>query len=323
MQERKEYLRQVGDVREMSRQILSQSTDLLTVDDAALESVLIPRIEQYLENQRAGGWTPAGAELPLEQELGLNLFLNVVNFCYKDPDTGKEYVYSSKTGRQIKRATGLLAALAESGVRWDDFFEVFSLGKDEWAQMIQLNEYNPMYLGTERGQRVSKVALHELSRGHETITDYLEDCDYNAVNIMGSLSENGYFKDDFLKRAQLAARMISDVLLRRTGTPLIGMDKLTVMADYRIPQVFYNLPGVVDIKSDDLLYNLVNGMPIEAGSRQELALRATAVSIGEKVSRRMGVIEADIDGYLWGLSQEMVKKDEMSIPHMIVATDAY
>ena len=80
---------------------------------------------------------------------------------------------------------------------------------------------------------------------------------------------------------------------------------------------------MVTIKSDDLLYNLVYDVPLDPGSREEQALRATSVTIGKTVAEKMGVMEADVDGYLWGLSQEMVKRGEMSIQHMMVATDAY
>jgi hypothetical protein len=67
----------------------------------------------------------------------------------------------------------------------------------------------------------------------------------------------------------------------------------------------------------------LNGTPIPAGSREEKALRATAVYVGKIVADRLGISEAEADNVLWGLSQDMVRKGEMAIPHMIVATDAY
>ena len=322
MTEHGEHLLKVESVREKARQIISTSTDLLEIDQQAVGNILVPRIITHLENKRSGSWAPAGAKLPLEQELGLNLFLNVINFCYKDPQTGLEYVYTDSDGKQIKRATGLIAALANSGVDWNEFSEVYRISDKRWSEIIQLSDDNPMYLGQERGARMAKMARFALRQGPSTITDYLESCQYNAISLAGNLSESGLFNDEFLKRAQLAARMISDVLQRRTGHSLYGLEKLTVMADYRIPQVFYNL-DVVQLKDPNLLSKLISDEPIDPGSREELALRATAVSIGETVAELMGVIESEVDGYLWGLSQEMVKRGEMRIPHMLVATDAY
>ena len=321
MTERKESLKIVEGVREKAARIIDSSHDLIQIDETAIETVLIPRIQKFLENQKAEGWAPAGGELPVEQELGVNLFLDVINFCYKDPYSGHEYAYTNPG--QFKRATGLLQALVDSGVDWNDFSKVSAISAKQWTEIVQLSPNNPMYLGEERGERLVKMADYLLSQGIPTMTDLLDSIDYDAINLVEFLQDTGLFIDEFQKRSQLAARMVSNVLTRRQMTPLSGVENLTVMADYRIPQVFYNLPGVVTIKSDDLLYNLVYDVPLDPGSREEQALRATSVTIGKTVAEKMGVMEADVDGYLWGLSQEMVKRGEMSIQHMMVATDAY
>ena len=320
--ERRELPNRLEEIRDMARMILARSRDLIEIDSDAIIEILVPRINQHLENQRTDNWIPAGSMLSLEQELGLNLFLNVINFCYKDPQTGREYTYIDKAGRSIKRATGLITALADSGVAWDNFAEILKLDEDRWNNMLQLSNGNILYLGHERRDRVVKMAKYALRQGPTTIIDYLESSKFNALNLVNNLSESGLFNDEFLKRAQLASRMISDVFQRRTGRPLFATENLTVMADYRIPQVFYNL-GVVNLNDSSLMAKLMAEEPVESGSRYELSLRATAVSVGEVVAHNLGVIEASVDGYLWGLSQEMVKKGEMKIPHMLVATDAY
>jgi hypothetical protein len=322
MLEQKESIRCIDDVRTMSCEILNRSQDLIEIDYKKLDEVLMPRIETYVENKKENSWLPEGSNLPIEQEVGLNLFFNVINFCYKDLKTGNEYVFKKCNGKETSRSAGLLAALAESGIDWNDFEAVSKITPEKWLEMTQISESNPMYLGAERRDKITGFAKKLLESECVNMPDFLDECDFDASRMAFILSESGYFDDCFMKRAQLTSRMINDVLARRKADTLCGMEKLTVMADYRIPQAFYNL-GTVNIVNMELLGKLINQSPILSESREEKALRATAVFIGKIVAAKLGITEADVDMILWGLSQDMVKKGEMLIPHMLVATDAY
>jgi hypothetical protein len=141
------------------------------------------------------------------------------------------------------------------------------------------------------------------------------------LKIAQALIDSGYFKDEFLKRAQVALKMMGAVTAGHLGRGLNGINELTCMADYRIPQVFYNL-GVVRLSSGlELL--LIRQEPILSGSRAELALRATVIVIGLKLAGMMANCEAEVDTLLWEFSQQMDKSGQMKIPHMLVATDKY
>lgn len=320
--QRKEALSRIREIVDYSQEILDGSTDLIVVDETELERVLIPRLVEFMRTREANKFLPASSKLPLEQELGLNLFLNAINFCYQDPDSGHEYVFNSAEGKTIKRATGLATALAESGIDWDDLGEVRQLTPDRWSEVAQIGETNCLYLGEERGDRIVRLAEFLYSEGYSTVRSFIADCDYDATILISKLMETGLFEDRFLKRAQLAVRMLDDALSRRSAIRIANIDKLTVMADYRIPQVFYNL-GAVKIVDQSLLARLTDHEPIEAGSREELALRSTCVVLGKKIADRLGITEAEADDLLWSLSQQMVRANEMTIPHMLVATDAH
>lgn len=309
-------------IREMSKEILNNSKDLLEIDNLHVDNTLLPRIHTYLEKKVDDSWLPEGHELPLNEECGLNLFYNVINFCYKDPESGHEYVYTNSDGKQIKRSSGLIAALANSGIDWNNFEAVSELLSEEWRKLSQISESNPMYLGEERKNKIVDFAKYLLNCGYEDIEDLFVGCNYDVTEIAGCLNKSGFFEDKFMKRSQLACRMINDVLMRRSEDPLLNIDQLTVMADYRIPQVFYNL-GVVHLVDKDLIGQIVFGSPILANSREENALRATAVKIGKIVADKLGITEAETDSILWGLSQEMSNNGELAVPHMVVATDAY
>lgn len=308
-------------VREMSRDIIFRSEDVLRINDEAIDLILKPKVLEFAEAKKGIGWLPAGSDLLVVDEMGLNLFLNVINFCYKDPESGHEYVYIDHKVDIVKRATGLLAAMARSGIHWNRLWEVRRITQKSWSKMIQLDRNNPMYLGDERGQRIVEFAGWLEDAGFDTVTAFLADNHFDAGEISLALMKSDLFSDKFMKRAQLAARMMSDVLERRSGGPFSGLEKLTVMADYRVPQVFYNL-GVVFL-SERLRNTLSANTPITSGSREELALRATAVYIGEKLAKEIRISEAKTDNLLWGLSQTMAKSGQMLTPHMIVATDAY
>jgi hypothetical protein len=261
-------------------------------------------------------------ELSMEAELGLNVFFNTVNFCFKDPKTGKEYEYISKSREIIERSTGLFFALAESEVNWSDLAEVKSLKGNEWKKITQLNNTdNRLYLGIERLKRITGFAEHLFAGGYKTVEEFLQANRFDAVFILRFLAESGYFEDEFLKRAQVAIHGIENVLLRRKGKKLKNVEILTCMADYRIPQVSYNL-GAVEL-SDSLRGKLEEQNPIQSESKEELALRATVIVIGEKLSKLMGIPESEVDGLLWRLSQKMMKDGQLQIPHMVVATDKY
>jgi hypothetical protein len=139
--------------------------------------------------------------------------------------------------------------------------------------------------------------------------------------LIDPLHDSGFFKDEFLKRAQVGIKMMYTVLTSRMGRSLNGMDLLTCMADYRIPQVFYNL-GAVSL-APQLHQHLESEKPVISGSREELALRASVIVIGRQLSGMMGINEAEVDTLLWEYSQVMVKDGRMKIPHMLVATDKY
>jgi hypothetical protein len=241
--------------------------------------------------------------LTLENELGLQVFFNVINFCFKDPATGRAYQYTSADGKTTQRATGLFTALAESGVNWNDLNEVTGLSQEEWKRITQLGGDNALYLGEERGERVIGFANYLLSRGHETVQEFLQAAGLDAVQILEVLAHSGYFEDEFLKRAQLLVHFVDNVLRRRKAGEVKGVHSLTAMADYRIPQVLYNL-GIVAL-SPDLKTKLEANEQIASGSREELALRASQVVVDKKLSEIVGLSESEVDGLLWHMSQKM------------------
>jgi hypothetical protein len=306
-------------VRSMATEIICNSTDLLTIDN----SIVSGSLNQNLTNFRSHRLESllSTPRLSWECELGLCLFFNSVNFCYREPSSGKEYQYTTREGRSLKRTAAFFTALSESGVDWNDLEQVVDVSLARWLELTQLSENNILYLGLERRERIVGLANFLSGMEIKTVQGFIEIKDFDSLKITQSLIDSGFFKDEFLKRAQVALKMINTVLEVRNGRRLNGIDMLTCMADYRIPQVFYNL-GAVKL-SPELKHQLISQEPILSGSRVELALRATVIVIGLQLANLMGINEAEVDTLLWEYSQQMDKSEQMKIPHMLVATDKY
>jgi hypothetical protein len=308
-------------VREMSRGILENSKDILAIDYESLERNLLPKLQEFQNGGNSEEKTPANGNMSLENELGYRLFLDVINFCYMDPYTGQEYTYTNKAGDKIKRTYGLMTAMKESGVNWGNVFEVSQLTSERWSEIAQLPQNERFFLGKERGERVKGFATQLLDAGFNDISHYIGFHGYRTDRILTNLALSGFFNDEFLKRAQLAVRDLNNVMRKFGQTEIEGIEGLTVMSDYRLPQVIYNF-GAAKL-SPSLMGMLINKEVINSGSREELALRATTAVVGEKLSQLMNIPEADVDLLLWMLSQEMSKNNKLIIPHMLVPTDKY
>ena len=303
----------------MAENLIQNSTDLLTIDPSVVSGELRQKLETFRTHRTEN--LLSVPSLPAEGELGLCLFFNSVNFCYREPASGKEYRYTTHDGRHLKRTAAFFTALAESGLDWNNLRQVTELSQAKWLELTQLDENNVLYLGLERCERIVGLARFLTGLGVETVFDFVKLNDFDSLKIAQVLIDSGYFKDEFLKRAQVGLKMMDAVAAGRLGRGLTGINELTCMADYRIPQVFYNL-GSVKL-STGLEQQLVRQEPILSGSREELALRATVIVIGLQLAGLMSICEAEVDTLLWEFSQQMDKSGQMKIPHMLVATDKY
>ncbi len=309
------------DVRDYSHKIVDTHKDILTIDDFILESTFASELRKFQESSKSVGDPFATETLTPENELGLNLFLDVVNFCYSNPYSHEDYIYTTKDGNTIKRSTGLKTAMSESEVNWGNTREVSKISQNEWANVVQLDKNKDFYLGQDRGKRITELAAKLAQSGFKKITDFLAFSEYDTEIMLPILDKSGYFDDRFKKRSQLAISMMNGVLKRRFNKEFSGIANLTIMADYRLPQVMYN-SGAIKL-SEGLLTKLTRQEVLEDNSPGELALRAASVVIGEKLAKILGTNETEIDTLLWTLSQKMAKEGTLTIPHMLVATDKY
>lgn len=319
MVELEQHIISTDSIRQKARQVIDRSGDLLTLDYSSIENVLVPKLNIL---RKVPNPVPSkfGKENSIQSELGSTLFFDVVNFCFKDPTNSNEYRYDAGD-KIITRSQGLFAALKKSDVDWNNLISVSALSPEKWLKMTQITDKNTLYLGEERGVRIRGFAKRLVDHGFKSVVGYLSSTRFETENLLFSLSESGYFTDEFLKRAQLTVRMLDDIFKSHDLAGFRNSNTLTAMADYRIPQVYYNLgPIRLSKRLEDIL---MREEPIKPDSREEMALRAPVITISQIVASKMGITEADADFIQWSLSQEMANKKEFKIPHMLVATDKY
>lgn len=318
----KEPIRHFSDnVRDYAHKIVETHGHILSIDNVSLGGNLVEELQIFKRLTTSHYEPVVDMRITSENELGLTLYLDVINFCYRNPYSKNDYVYTDPEGKRIARATGLRTAMLNADVNWGNTHDVSKMNPKKWSEIIQLDNNKDFYLGENRGKRISEFAWKLSKAGFKNITDFLTFTEYDAEIILPILDQSRYFNDEFKKRSQLAVNMLNGVLKSRLGKELIGIENLTVMADYRLPQVMYNF-GAIKL-SENLYDKLTKQEIIESGSPEELALRAASVVIGEKLSKILGINEGEVDTLLWNLAQKMSKQNKLIIPHMLVATDKY
>ncbi len=282
-------------VRRMSKEIIQNSSDLLTLHMQVVEQDLKLRLEKYQASRK--GNPLSILSISPENEIGLILFYNTVNFCYRDPETGQDFVFHDRAGRSLKSTAAMMAALLESGLEWNRLEQVAAITPIQWQRMFQLEAPNVLYLGMQRRERVTGLARYLQLQGFATVMDFIQASQYDVLKLTAALLDSGFFEDEFLKRLQVALKRMDSILAERMHGRLEGMHLLTCMADYSIPQLLYNI-GVLEL-NDKLRRQLVTQEPILPGSREELALRAAVVVIAEPLAQQMGITEAQLNNLLW------------------------
>jgi len=105
----------------------------------------------------------------------------------------------------------------------------------------------------------------------------------------------------FLKRAQLLVNDINYLKIKHGMGPISGLDKLTAFADYKIPQ-FLRHKNVLRY-SQPLAEKIDKLVPLSAGSKEEVEIRAGTVvaveAIRQRLNRTCAMDSGTLDNLLW------------------------
>jgi hypothetical protein len=254
--------------------------------------------------------------LSFAQKVGLTLLFGAVNYCYVDPESGRDYQYSIN-GMTSARSTAFLQALIQSGLRWDDMGAIAAIPLADWQVILHLNDPDVvLYDAEERTVRLATFARY-LAKVIGEPTRFFETFP-NAQSVYYLLINSGMFKDEYLKRLQVVLVWLED-LARQNDIPFDGASKsLTAMADYRLPQVLMN-ERIIVLRSQDfeLLSEQLTDLELERD------IRAATIIVCERLARMTGVTEVEIDKLLWQKSQQLISDGLLVAPAMRVATRCY
>ena len=257
-----------------------------------------------------------GARDILENDLQLIFLEDAVNFCFW-PDKGKpkwevEWPPNKISGGWYGLVSCFKRALAEN----------VPILNAEYLSSLSIDDAKIFFLGIngveipllkERVQNLREAGKILLEKFDGRFINVLEESQFDTIKLVKTLQENFPSFNDisffdgkeviFLKRAQICANDIS-YILKETPKKIIGLEKLTAFADYKLPQILREY-GV--LQYDDALACAIDALKeIPRGSREENEIRSATVWIVELLRQKIKIMTArEIDNTLWFMSQEI------------------
>lgn len=303
-----------------SQDVLRQSTQALA-DRTRHVTVRTDRLERYLdevarrdEQQRHD---PAPDDTSdVEGRIAFVLLRDATNF-----GSGWHPHLNKELGLSGARTTGVRLArwLADSGVPSAD--QLSNITAEQCATVFGQAMTGPaaelMTLFADAWRQLGDVLSerYQGSYGH-----LVAAADGSAVRLTQLLGEVGYFHDvyeheglpfPFFKRAQLAAYDLSLFCSADERCRFSDLDRLTIFADNLVPHTL-RVDGVLEY-SPGLLARINAGELIDAGSPEEIEIRAMAVHATELLSalsaeRGDPVIPLRLSDWLWNRGQSSLYK---------------
>lgn len=275
-----------------------------------------------------------------ERTVNWLLVLDALNFCFW-PEKGQarwqiEYHGETLSGYWAE-AAALTRAVEEGYPIWDARY-LSELRRADLAHILRGSAAG----GEQEPVAISLIPLFEqrLANAREAgrvllqsydgqFANALEEAGGSAVRLALLLAEHfpsfrdisAYRKDEvrFLKRAQICAADLHGAFGGRRWGALHDLDRLTVFADYKLPQILRHF-GALEYHPS--LARRIDAMELLAsGSEEEIEIRAATIWACELLRRLMNnqderngyneqneqqsITAAEIDARLWLLSQEI------------------
>lgn len=260
-------------------------------------------------------WDGSGPELA-----NYILLLDSLNFCFW-PDKGQPKWTIGYKGNRLNGYQALAASLkraVEEGV------PVISA---EWMASADMEHVRRVFRGIEEGvdiplldkrlEHINQTGRVLLDKFGGQFAEAVKSCSGSAVDLVELLVENfPSFRDihswngqevRILKRAQITAVDMYGSFGGRDLGCFSDMERLTVFADYKIPQVMRAL-GMLEY-APELAARVDSQELLPSGSREEMEIRVGMIWAAEELRRGLEKLGApklslELDWFLWNLGQE-------------------
>jgi hypothetical protein len=300
----------------------------ITVNQDAIkyfcENNYIPTPINWLDNSPINLKT-----LDLQNRLRFLLVLNSISFCFwKLPKWKIEY-----EGRFFDGSWGMVAALSKALKRHIpilDFSYLKNLSVAEFNFIIEDAE-DKMPLKQERVAILKEVATMMIEKFNSDIFALIEKANSDAIVLMeiilsncNAFSDNVVFDNNtvyFNKRAQLFVADLNYMINNETGNEFANMDKITALADYKIPYMLREF-GILEY-NPELSAIIDKRVEIKKNSREEIEIRAFAIWAvelmrQEYVKSSNNYLSSVINDFLWIISQ--IKNPKYKPYHLTLTT---
>lgn len=253
----------------------------------------------------------------------LTYLFSTMNFCYWAEKDEKKWTIRVR-GKEQDGSYAMFQALEEElrkNRRFSSASYLKRITRSKLAKILDGNIEIPLF-----GERLSCIkefgyVLEKKFKG--TIEKLYEAGSCDAYELARILVENFPSYDDsvnykkhlvaFYKRAQCNSKMLHDLLYSNDKKGLKNLDKLTAVADYKLPQILRKFKIFKYNKS--LSRKIDSYTIISKGSREEIEIRSATIDAVERIKKVLTgkykfVTASHIDTLLWVKSQKKAKEDK-------------
>ncbi|PVI03857.1 hypothetical protein DM02DRAFT_625558 [Periconia macrospinosa] len=271
-----------------------------------------------------------------ESTLNFIFTMDLLNFSFWSEKSEEERFAVEYKGKRWTGYWSLVAALQRA---LDDEIPItspeFWVDEEKCTDEVLRNVFRsaseeemPMF--DQRVQCLREAGLILEEEFDSSVATLIEDAKLSAAGLVNLLAERfNCFRDEgtferkkvrFLKRAQI---FVADVWAAFEGEgygEFNDIDKITMFADYRIPQMLHSL-GVISY-SPPLDAHIRRLNTLESGHTWEMQIRGCSIWAIELLRREILKLQPDarinailIDFFLYDLAKEKEKAGEEAIPH--------
>lgn len=255
-----------------------------------------------------------------ERTLNWLLVLDTLNFCFWSEAGQPRWKISYKNetlNGYWAEAAALTRAIEEGFPLWDAKY-IANISSDDLATIFRGEQTIPLF---EARLQVLREAGEVLQRDFDgQFVNVLQQAEGSAVTLALLLAQHfPSFRDitkyrgrdvRFLKRAQICVADIHSSFPDQAWGDFYDLDRLTIFADYKLPQVLRHLE-ILEYHPT-LAARIDNQQLLQAGEEAEIEIRAATIWACELLRRGLAdrncsVTASQIDERLWHRGQDAVE----------------
>lgn len=253
-----------------------------------------------------------------ESDFNFLFLINTINFSYwSDPNHPKWYFIYKNI--KYTGSFALFAALKnalENGYPLFDHNYLKNLSEKDLSEILEKYQKIPMLdyrlnILRDIGQNFLNSYYQSFYQIYKSSNNSALDLINKIIKIFPSFNDSFLYKNNqynFLKRAQLVTAMIHG----RNNQIFNDIDKLTVFADYRVPQTLRKL-GLTDY-SQEISNEIKENIYLPEGSAKELEIRISTIQACNILKdflkqNNIKTNSLNIDYYMWKNSKSILEPD--------------